>query len=161
MPANEINRSLIQYQKKARKKIATIILISLVIYAILLTLVISFLKSDTFIALMLQNFTVTVENESDQDITRIEFGVLHSDDQANVIEGDSKLVYDRPLRSGKSVRITPDVSSDGEMSVFIRYTTAQGEVHEKSVCSYAEMSPRGRATIIIENNQAVVKEKCL
>ncbi|MGG4145013.1 hypothetical protein ABEW34_17995 [Paenibacillus algorifonticola] len=108
---------------------------------------------------MFRSFTLTIHNESDHELVTVQAGVLASDEKGNIIETDSKQLYDDPIASGSKKKITPELNLTGEGGIYITYTDSTGFTRTTSVCSYTE-SLSGSSTITIYNDDAKVEENC-
>lgn len=108
---------------------------------------------------MFRNFTLTIHNESDHELVSVQAGILSSDEKGNIIETDSKQLYNDSIPSGAKKKITPDLSLTGEGGIYLTYTDVTGVTRTTSVCSYTE-TLSGSSTITIHNETAKVEEKC-
>lgn len=108
-------------------------------------------RYDSSIFGQFQAFTVTINNQSDNDIVSIETGL---------IKGTSKDTYTKIIKSGEKTKIKPELSLSGEGAVYIKYTDSKGNTKEKTVCGYTE-SLSGNSKVTIDNNKVTVEENCM
>lgn len=124
-------------------------------------LVFALIRSNIDFIRQFQSFTVTIHNESDYDIVSIETGTIESNStDTGIIEGSSKDVSSKTIKSGDKLKIKPKLSLRGEGGIYLKYTDSRGETVKKGVCSYTE-SLSGYSTVTIKNEKTTVEEKCM
>ncbi|KHL94721.1 hypothetical protein QW71_16595 [Paenibacillus sp. IHB B 3415] len=107
-------------------------------------------------AAQFQSFRVTVNNESDFDLSILETGVV-----TGAAAGASTDELRKTLSSGKTIKIRPRLSLSGEGGIYLKYTDprAPDVLQTIGVCSYTE-SLSGYSKVTITNNKVTVKENC-
>lgn len=105
-----------------------------------------------------RSFSVTIDNQSDYDLTSVETGVLVSGPNGEAVESDSKETLDQTIESGEKLKIRPILSLSGEGGIYLRYNS-EGKETKKTICSYTE-SLSGYSKVIITNSNVTVEEKC-
>ncbi|MEK4326687.1 hypothetical protein MKZ24_11855 [Paenibacillus sp. FSL R7-0297] len=107
-------------------------------------------------AAQFQSFRVTVNNESDFDLSILETGVV-----TGAAAGASTDELGKTLSSGKTIKIRPRLSLSGEGGIYLKYTDprAPDVLQTIGVCSYTE-SLSGYSKVTITNNKVTVKENC-
>lgn len=107
-------------------------------------------------AAQFQSFRVTVNNESDFDLSILETGVV-----TGAGAGASTDELGKTLSSGKTIKIRPRLSLSGEGGIYLKYTDprAPDVLQTIGVCSYTE-SLSGYSKVTITNNKVTVKENC-
>lgn len=128
-----------------------IILSSAFVLGLVIFSVYSLLKSNMDLIRQFQSFSVTVSNQTNDDIVAIEAGIVN---------GDSKQQFEQTIRSGEEIKIKPKLSLAGEGGIYIKYMDASGETKEQGVCSYTE-SLSGYSTVTIQPDKVTVEENCM
>ncbi len=98
----------------------------------------------------MSSFTVTVHNQSDYDIVSVETGIR---------SGDTRDTFTQEIPSGKTVKITPDLSFIGEGAIYLKYTDSRKETKEVIVCGYTE-SVSGSSELTIRNDDTALEQDC-
>ncbi|AIQ60469.1 hypothetical protein [Paenibacillus borealis] len=108
------------------------------------------------IAAQFQSFKVTVDNQSDFDLSLLETGVVTS-----AAAGASADELGKPLKSGETIKIRPRLSISGEGGIYLKYTDPREPEAAQTVgiCSYTE-SLSGYSKVTITNDKVTVKENC-
>ena len=104
-------------------------------------------------ALMFRSLTVTIHNETADDLMLIEMGVLSG------TPPQYKTPYELVVKSGTKATVKPRLKLTGEGSVYMRYMDGAGKVQQQNVCGYTE-SLSGTSTVIIRKDGVKVEEKC-
>ncbi|MEK4348906.1 hypothetical protein [Paenibacillus sp. FSL P4-0184] len=97
-----------------------------------------------------KSFLLTVDNQSDDDISSIEIGLIHT---------DSKELFTSPIKKGETKRFKPTLSLSGEGSIYLKYTNAKGQSTQETVCGYTEFLS-GYSTVTITNEGTTVVQQC-
>ncbi|WP_339833149.1 hypothetical protein [Paenibacillus sp. FSL R7-0272] len=109
---------------------------------------------------------ITIDNQSDYDITQIKTGITHLNQPvldastADKTE-DSDLLYtsSEEIVSEEKVKFTPKLQFLGESSVYVILKDSRGKTYTKTACGYTE-SVSGTSLITITNENITVKENC-
>ncbi|WP_433746022.1 hypothetical protein [Paenibacillus amylolyticus] len=142
------------------KKLAWFVAICIIIVVGITVAVLSSVKSNAFSFLnQFSSFTVTIDNQSDFNLSSVETGVLVSGAQGGTVESGSKDTLGTEIKSGEVVKIHPSLSLSGEGGIYLKFTDSRGETTNKMICSYTE-SLSGYSNVIVSNNNVSVKEKC-
>lgn len=128
-----------------------VIFFSILVLAVIIFSAYVLLKSNEDLIRQFQPFSVTVSNQTDDDIAVIETGIVN---------GDSKEQFEKTIKSGEEIKIKPKLSLKGEGGIYIKYMDASGETIEQGVCSYTE-SLSGYSIVTIQSDKVTVKEKCM
>ncbi|AIQ24298.1 hypothetical protein H70737_16440 [Paenibacillus sp. FSL H7-0737] len=97
-----------------------------------------------------KNFLLTVDNQSDDEISSIEIGLIHM---------DSKELFTDPIKKGETKRFKPTLSLSGEGSIYLKYTDAKGQSTQETVCGYTEYLS-GYSTVTITNEGTTIVQQC-
>ncbi|MGE7616194.1 hypothetical protein [Paenibacillus sp. FSL R5-0744] len=97
-----------------------------------------------------KNFLLTVDNQSDDEISSIEIGLIHM---------DSKELFTDPIKKGETKKFKPTLSLSGEGSIYLKYTNAKGQSTQETVCGYTEYLS-GYSTVTITNEGTTVVQQC-
>lgn len=97
-----------------------------------------------------KSFLLTVDNQSDDEISSIEIGLFHT---------DSKELFTDPIKKGETKRFKPTLSLSGEGSIYLKYTDAKGRSTQETVCGYTEYLS-GYSTVTITNEGTTVVQQC-
>jgi hypothetical protein len=97
-----------------------------------------------------KSFTLTVNNQSDVDISSIEIGLIHT---------DSKEVFTNPIKKGQTRKFKPTLSLHGEGAIYLKYTDAMGQSTQETVCGYTEYLS-GYSKVTITNEDTTVVQQC-
>jgi uncharacterized protein affecting Mg2+/Co2+ transport len=106
-----------------------------------------------------RSFSVRIDNQSDHDFTIVEAGILQSDSEGKVVEGESKSTVGKTLASGARLTVTPKLSIAGEGGIYLKMTDAEGETATHVVCSYTE-SLSGKTLVIVTNDDVEIEQNC-
>ncbi|OKP92576.1 hypothetical protein A3842_01915 [Paenibacillus sp. P3E] len=106
-----------------------------------------------------RSFTVTIDNQSDYELTSVETGVLVSGPNGEIVGNHSIDVFKQAVKSGEIVKIRPSLQLSGEGGVYLKYTNSKGEASKKTICSYTE-SLSGYSKVIITNDNISVEQNC-
>jgi hypothetical protein len=106
-----------------------------------------------------RGFSVTIDNQSDFELSVIEAGILHSDSEGNVVEGASKSPVGKTLAGGKRLTVKPELSISGEGGIYLKMTDADGETVTHVVCSYTE-SLSGKTEVTVTNDDVEIEQNC-
>ncbi|NOU88195.1 hypothetical protein GC102_20830 [Paenibacillus sp. LMG 31460] len=111
-----------------------------------------------------KSFSYTIDNQSDYNIISVETGINTSNRSGERIDGASKDIYKKIIKSGEKVKITPDIKLygeglSGEGSIYLKYTDSRGKSFEKGLCGYTE-SVSGYSKVSITNDEVTVTENC-
>ncbi|MFD2673396.1 hypothetical protein [Marinicrinis sediminis] len=139
------------------KKVSLLLILLLVVGFIGGKAVVQYYKDHSDVFNLFRPLQVTIDNQSDLDLVRIEIGVLQSQIQSP--EDISKVIVEEPLESGSIRTIQPDLELAGEGGVYIKLTDSQGSISTHGVCSYTE-SLSGRSKITVHNSGTDVDEDC-
>lgn len=72
-----------------------------------------------------KSFSLTVDNQSDDDISSIEIGL---------IDTDSKELFTSPIKKDHMKKFKPTLSLSGEGAIYLKYTDAKGQSTQETVC---------------------------
>jgi len=97
-----------------------------------------------------KNFLLTVDNQSDDEISSIEIGLIHM---------DSKELFTDPIKKGETKKFKPTLSLSGEGSIYLKYTNAKGQSTQETVCGYTEYLS-GYSTVTITNEGTTIVQQC-
>ncbi|MEK4351169.1 hypothetical protein MKX41_10000 [Paenibacillus sp. FSL R5-0475] len=97
-----------------------------------------------------KNFLLTVDNQSDDEISSIEIGLIHM---------DSKELFTDPIKKGETKKFKPTLSLSGEGSIYLKYTDAKGQSTQETVCGYTEYLS-GYSTVTITNEGTTIVQQC-
>lgn len=97
-----------------------------------------------------KSFSLTVDNQSDDEISSIEIGLIHT---------DSKELFISPIQKGQTKKLKPTLSLSGEGAIYLKYTDAKGQSTQETVCGYTEYLS-GYSTITITNEGNTVVQQC-
>ncbi|WP_156114817.1 hypothetical protein [Paenibacillus sp. FSL R5-0345] len=97
-----------------------------------------------------KSFLLTVDNQSDDEISSIEIGLLHT---------DSKELFTNPIKKGETKKFKPTLSLSGEGSIYLKYTDAKGRSTQETVCGYTEYLS-GYSTVTITNEGTTIVQQC-
>jgi len=97
-----------------------------------------------------KNFLLTVDNQSNDEISSIEIGLIHM---------DSKELFTDPIKKGETKKFKPTLSLSGEGSIYLKYTDAKGQSTQETVCGYTEYLS-GYSTVTITNEGTTVVQQC-
>ncbi|MBY3621937.1 hypothetical protein HGO21_20655 [Acinetobacter sp. CUI P1] len=97
-----------------------------------------------------KSFSLTVDNQSDDEISSIEIGL---------IDTDSKELFTNPIKKDQKKKFKPTLSLSGEGAIYLKYTDAKGQSTQETVCGYTEYLS-GYSTITITNEGTTVVQKC-
>jgi hypothetical protein len=107
-----------------------------------------------------QDFSLTVVNRSDHDILSVEIGILQSGANGGIVEGDSRHLYTRAIKSGQKAKIRPGLTIRGEGGIYMRYTDSTGAEKLAMACSYTEHAS-GYSIATVTNDGVDVEEACM
>ncbi|MEK3717020.1 MULTISPECIES: hypothetical protein [unclassified Paenibacillus] len=104
----------------------------------------------------LQSFRVTVDNQSDFELSIQETGVVTGAAAEASADEVGKI-----LKSGKTLKIKPRLTLSGEGGIYLKYSDPREPDVPKTigVCSYTE-TLSGYSKVIITNDKVTVKENC-
>jgi hypothetical protein len=107
-------------------------------------------------AAQFQSFRVTVDNQSDFDLSLLETGVVTS-----AAAGASTDELGKTLKSSKTMKIKPRLSLSGEGGIYLKYIDPREPetVQTVGVCSYTE-TLSGYSKVTVTNDKVTVDEKC-
>jgi hypothetical protein len=113
------------------------------------------------LATQFQSFRVTVDNQSDYDLSSIETGVVTSASAGGETGNASKDELGTTLHSGRRIKIRPQLSLSGEGGIYLKYTDPRkpGAPVTIGVCSYTE-SLSGYSKVTIKNDEIEIEENC-
>lgn len=97
-----------------------------------------------------KSFSLTVDNQSDDEISSIEIGL---------IDTDSKELFTNPIKKDQKKKFKPTLSLSGEGAIYLKYTDAKGQSTQETVCGYTEYLS-GYSTITITNEGTTVVQQC-
>lgn len=97
-----------------------------------------------------KSFLLTVDNQSDDEISSIEIGLIHT---------DSKELFTDPIKKGETKKFKPTLSLSGEGSIYLKYTDAKGQSTQEMVCGYTEYLS-GYSTVTITNEGTTIVQQC-
>ncbi|MCG7378686.1 hypothetical protein MH215_16890 [Paenibacillus sp. ACRSA] len=142
------------------KNLLLLVTICIIMVVGITIVVLSLVKSDAFSFLnQFRSFTVTIDNQSDFNLSSVETGVLVTGAQGVTVESGSKDMYGAEIKSGEVIKIRPNLSLSGEGGIYLKITDSNGETTNKMICSYTE-SLSGYSNVIVTNNNVSVKEQC-
>ncbi|SDM34177.1 hypothetical protein SAMN05428961_11470 [Paenibacillus sp. OK060] len=145
---------------KIKRRSLWILVLSILIVVGLVLVIKATVQSNVFEFLkQFRSFNVTIDNQSDYDLTSVETGVLITGPNGGVVESGSRDGFDKEIKSGDVVKITPNLSISGEGGVYLKYSDSSGKTSNKMICSYTE-TLSGYSNVIITNENVQVDEKC-
>ncbi|MEK5254978.1 hypothetical protein NST74_16065 [Paenibacillus sp. FSL F4-0125] len=97
-----------------------------------------------------KSFLLTVDNQSDDEISSIEIGLIHT---------DSKELFIDHIKKGETKKFKPTLSLSGEGSIYLKYTDAKGQSTQEMVCGYTEYLS-GYSTVTITNKGTTIVQQC-
>lgn len=135
----------VKYMKIKIKPLWTVVLSIIIVVGLVFAIKV-IVQSNVFEFLkQFRSFNVTIDNQSDYDLTSVETG--------------SKDEFDKEIKSGDVVKITPNLSISGEGRVYLKYSDSRGETSNEMICSYTE-TLSGYSNVIITNENVKIDEKC-
>ncbi|WP_405116380.1 hypothetical protein MHH28_15460 [Paenibacillus sp. FSL K6-1217] len=104
----------------------------------------------------LQSFQVRVDNQSDFELSILETGVVTSAAAEASVDEVGKI-----LKSGKTVKIKPRLTLNGEGGIYLKYADPREPDVPITIgiCSYTE-TLSGYSKVIITNNKVTIKQNC-
>lgn len=141
------------------KKILVSIIAGSVTLVLILVASANLLKGNSNFFRQFQSFSLTVVNQSDYDIVSVETGIVQSDTSGNAVEGDSKHLFSKVIKSGQQTVIKPRLTINSEGGIYMKYMDSSGKEVLKTVCSYTE-SASGYSIVTIMNDKIEVEEQC-
>ena len=141
------------------RKNITIMLLTVVAFVLLALGAITIFRGSTKFLGPFQSFTVKIINQSKHDIVSIETGIIESASAAGIVEGDSKDLSSKTVKSGEEVRIKPKLSLNGEGGIYLKFSDSSGDTYIKAVCSYTE-SLSGFSEVTVRDDGITVEEDC-
>lgn len=98
-------------------------------------------------------YSITIDNQSDNDIVSIETGI-RSDD-GNIPQD----IYEKSIKSGEKVKIKPSLDPIEEV-IYLKYIDSKGNTATENICGYYTGLHVLDAIITIINNGIIVEEQC-
>ncbi|MEK4850359.1 hypothetical protein NST04_10955 [Paenibacillus sp. FSL H7-0756] len=104
----------------------------------------------------LQSFQVRVDNQSDFELRILETGVVTGAAAEASVDEVGKI-----LKSGKTVKIKPQLTLSGEGGIYLKYSDPREPDVPKTigVCSYTE-TLSGYSKVIITNDKVTIEQNC-
>lgn len=104
----------------------------------------------------LQSFRVTVDNQSDFELSILETGVVTGAAAEASVDEVGKI-----LKSGKTVKIKPRLTLSGEGGIYLKYSDKREPDVPRTIgiCSYTE-TLSGYSKVIITNDKVTIKQNC-
>ena len=110
---------------------------------------------------------ITIDNQSDYDITQIQAGVLTGESSLTETASAGKkkelgLLYtlNKDIPRGQTLKFAPQLNIRGEGSVYVTFRDSRGKTYTKTACGYTEWLS-GTSHITITNENVTVNENCM
>ena len=135
--------------------------ISIPLVCILLIVALILVRDKWDFARQFFSYSVTINNQSDYDISTFEVGALkRNDDTGEVEKSESKVIYKKGIEKGQKATVRPDITLSGkEGAIYLEYIDSNGNEVQKTICSYSE-SVTGYSNVTITKDRLLVTEKC-
>lgn len=159
-PQRLMQKEVFQMKMNRRKILVFTICLAIVIVGIILFFPVVQKISNSELVNLFRSFSVVIDNQSNHDITSVETGIITSSKTGEIIEGQSIYLFEKTIKSGETVRITPKLSLSGkEGSIYVKIVDTTGNTTTKGVCGYTEYLS-GNSKVTINDNGLRVEENC-